>query len=633
MNHHLDKVLSLLGKNDHSITEINCSRCQIGDGEAGAIAIAILLHKNNAVTELNLASNSIGSTGARNIASILQHNNTLVKVNLQQNQIKSDGAVKIANALCHNQMLENLCINWIHGRYSRVIVDPAAIAFAEMLLVNQTLRTLDLGSTIITPADASRFAFALQTNTSLRSLCLDGCNFSSDDDDNNNNRSDGESARNNGAQAISDILTSNRNLEVLKLRNAMICTAGITSISIALHHNHSLRELDLGHSYMQDNSLKPITEMLHINNTLTSLSVSAYFISLRDAKYIANALKHNSSLLKFNVGRNKIKMEGRIEIAKSLKFNQTLKELDIRGYFDSEYSDGDEEANTYAEMLLVNQSLASLALNSNYFSSIGVTAIASALHKNYGLLNLCLVGFKYIHDSDGNDKVNDEVENDVENDANEDVDGETDESSIAESETGDDKDEAIASMLEYNSTLTNLCLCEQAISTTGIKLISASLKKNNALQKLDLRWNNINDDGAIYLAEALKINKSLTHLDLSCNNIHPMGVEVIALMLRCNCRLTSLNLRRNRIGIQGLKGIFEALHDWNDTITDLKFSLFGVKPFSITRQIVDEILIQNKNKSRLATEKSKLRRRNICNWLLNTWVLKKSNKLKRKLII
>jgi Ran GTPase-activating protein (RanGAP) involved in mRNA processing and transport len=635
MNYHLDKLLSRLEKNDHSVTEINCSHCQISDGEAGAIAIAILLHNNNAVTELNLASNIIGNTGARNIASLLQHNNTIVKVNLQQNKIDSDGAVKIANALCHNQIIEDLCINWKQGWYNRVIVDPAAIAFAEMLLVNQTLRTLDLGSTIITPAGVSRFASALQTNTSLRSLCLKWCNFSSEYDDSNDDRSDRESddnsnTRNNGAQAIADILTSNRNLEVIKLRNAIICLPGITSISIALHNNHTLRELDLGHSDIQDNGLKVISEMLHINKTLTSLNVSANSISLTGAKYITYALKHNSSLLKLNVGRNKISMEGRLEIAKSLKCNHTLKELDIRGNFDSEITCGDKEAETFAEMLLVNQSLSSLSLNSNDFSSIGVTAISSALHKNYGLLNLRLVGCICIHDSEDDDEVDDEVESET----NEGVDDDTDETSIAESETGEDKYEAIASMLEYNSTLTNLCLCEQAISTTSIKLIAASLKNNNALRKLDLRWNNINDDGAIVLAEALKINRSLTHLDLSCNNIRPMGVEAIALVLQCNCILTSLNLKGNRTDKQGLKEIFAALHDWNDTITDLKFSLIGATSFlKFTRQIIDEILIQNKYKCRSAPQKSQLRRRNICKWLLGNWVLKKSNKLKRKFII
>jgi Leucine Rich repeat len=137
----------------------------------------MLLHDPNTVTELNLMSNQIGNKGAENIAKLLKQNNSsLMKLNLQNNYISNDGAIKLAEALTVNQTLQEFYIDFEDRLDEDVrdvnLIDPIAEAFAKMLLVNQTLRTLDIGLQLIGHVGISSIAGALQRNRSLFSFCL-----------------------------------------------------------------------------------------------------------------------------------------------------------------------------------------------------------------------------------------------------------------------------------------------------------------------------------------------------------------------------------------------------------------------------------------------------------------------------
>jgi Ran GTPase-activating protein (RanGAP) involved in mRNA processing and transport len=162
----IEEILTQLDNNDDSLTSLQCCGNDIDDKDIESIVVAMLLHNPNTVTELNLMSNNISNTGAKNIARLLtQNNSSLMKLNLQKNLIFDDGAIKLAEALTVNQTLQELYVN-TREDYDENLGDLTAEAFAKMLLVNQTLRTLVIGILLITHVGICSIANALQLNRS-----------------------------------------------------------------------------------------------------------------------------------------------------------------------------------------------------------------------------------------------------------------------------------------------------------------------------------------------------------------------------------------------------------------------------------------------------------------------------------
>ena len=103
----------------------------------------------------------------------------------------------------------------------------------------------------------------------------------------------------------------------------------------------------------------------------------------------------------------------------------------------------------------------------------------------------------------------------------------------------------LATVLEANTTLTNLGLQGNNIGPAGAVSLATALKTNTTLTNLDLSYNNIGSAGAESLATALKTNTTLTNLNLSLNNIGPAGTESLATALKTNTTLTNLDVGGN----------------------------------------------------------------------------------------
>ena len=129
----------------------------------------------------------------------------------------------------------------------------------------------------------------------------------------------------------------------------------------------------------------------------------------------------------------------------------------------------------------------------------------------------------------------------------------------------------LASVLEANTTLTNLDLHGNNIGATGAESLSTALKTNTTLTHLDLSGNNIGPGGAESLATALKTNTTLTHLDLQGNNIGAGGAVSLAAALKTNTTLTKLDLQGNSIGPFDAESLATALKT-NTTLTNLCLS-------------------------------------------------------------
>ena len=113
--------------------------------------------------------------------------------------------------------------------------------------------------------------------------------------------------------------------------------------------------------------------------------------------------------------------------------------------------------------------------------------------------------------------------------------------------------------LAVNSTVTNLELCEETLSTEDINLLTEALTVNTCLFSLNLSDSSIGDEGANLLAQALRVNTSLSSLNLSYNCIDTEGANSLAQALRVSTSLSYLNLRHNYIGNEGTNSLAQAL--------------------------------------------------------------------------
>ena len=121
----------------------------------------------------------------------------------------------------------------------------------------------------------------------------------------------------------------------------------------------------------------------------------------------------------------------------------------------------------------------------------------------------------------------------------------------------------LTQVLEKNTTLTELRLWDNPISTEGtqyIGVINVFIARNKLLippwfYTMDLSNKKISDAGAKELAQILYNNTFLRELDLAINEIKDVGAKELAQALLNNTSLTVLNLRCNKIGDAGAKRI------------------------------------------------------------------------------
>ena len=83
------------------------------------------------------------------------------------------------------------------------------------------------------------------------------------------------------------------------------------------------------------------------------------------------------------------------------------------------------------------------------------------------------------------------------------------------------------------------------IDDAAAAVLATVLEANTTLTNLGLQGNNIGPAGAESLATALKTNTTLTNLNLSLNNIGPAGTESLATALKTNTTLTNLDVGGN----------------------------------------------------------------------------------------
>ena len=102
--------------------------------------------------------------------------------------------------------------------------------------------------------------------------------------------------------------------------------------------------------------------------------------------------------------------------------------------------------------------------------------------------------------------------------------------------------QAIASILEYNSTLEELNLSSNSASDTGSTHLAQALRHNSTLRRLNLSGNSFSDAGLRALLQFIYHNSTLEELNLSNNSISDTGLAALAFALHHNYNLESAEL-------------------------------------------------------------------------------------------
>lgn len=188
-----------------------------------------------------------------------------------------------------------------------------------------------------------------------------------------------------GIRAVARILRKNFTLTSL---NASDNNAGVAAADIfaALRTNTTLKTLQLKGNNLTDGMHAPIRRALDENSTLTQLDLS--FNQLRDTAVlgVAAALaKPDASLKHLNLKWNKITAAGAAAVAAALKDNDTLILLDM-----SWNSLGDRGGILIGEAVATNRKLRKLDLSQNRLSHQSAIIIGDSLRFNTALVDIQL---------------------------------------------------------------------------------------------------------------------------------------------------------------------------------------------------------------------------------------------------
>ena len=77
----------------------------------------------------------------------------------------------------------------------------------------------------------------------------------------------------------------------------------------------------------------------------------------------------------------------------------------------------------------------------------------------------------------------------------------------------------LATALQVNTTITDLCLCINNIKGAGARALAKAFEVNTTIRKVNLGFNQIDYAGAKALAEAFKVNTTITEVIFIGNEI------------------------------------------------------------------------------------------------------------------
>jgi Ran GTPase-activating protein (RanGAP) involved in mRNA processing and transport len=498
-----------------------------------AMAIAMLLSRNETLTGLNLDNNLIAAKGIRSLAPNITLR--LQQVHLAHNGLKARGIQYFVSELKKQRQHHNLEF------LDLTCNDLGPIGMASLsswLLVHQEskLKHLWLGSNNLGSNCGSSWGSILEHNFALLELRLGGNQLGDD-----------------AVQALSLGLGKNHGLQRLELDYNQISNAGAEALAMALQNNHgTLRYLNLGGNSIQSDGGVALAQALPYmlefhelnlaNNVLDDVAIEAFVTSLSkwncaldklcwEGNPISTTAAHDLELaLQYGQNRKKWftpRFESQIKSNRFPVLNWLTKATFISNF----------EVMKLATILLSDcctSRLKSMYLGGVNINEQGIIGLAEWIGKsassNASYQGCCFLTRLFLQNTT----------------------------------LRDEGIQAISKALESNTTLREISLTSCHITYIGASALGRAIKENNTLVRLNLAQNRITIPGLINLLEGIQHSCSVTSLNVTNNQLFdtPSSDEKYMWeLLAQSSSLCEISLRNNQIVDSGIMEFAHALRN------------------------------------------------------------------------
>jgi len=305
----LDIICEAIPQSVH-LMELHLPYC--GLGETGCVRLADALRDNTSLSILDLAGNDAGAQGAEELADkVITHHPNLKKVDLANNSLLSSGTIKIGEALHARCVLEHLNLR------SNDITMEGGRRFAEGLLSNASLRTVDFSNNDVGALAVSELLMATRLNTGIHGLRLDGVSLGVQ-----------------GAVVFHDndlVLFADSCLTTLRMRRCNLGSVGAAALFGVLQDNSCLARLDLGWNDIGQIAGEALAECLADDCSLRALDVSDNRLGdqskFGERMRMCFAENTNTMLQYLNLSGNRLTAECMAGLAEALKQMVALEHL------------------------------------------------------------------------------------------------------------------------------------------------------------------------------------------------------------------------------------------------------------------------------------------------------------------
>lgn len=332
-------------------------------------AIVALINKNNTLESLDISSLSptdgFNQPLAEQLARALAENKTLKKINLSGHHLTDEGTASIVTALINHPQLKSLLLN-----HTQVIGAKATQALAHYLAKNNTVTTLDVGSSRITSEAAQSLAAGLRQNKQLKVLDISANNIAAL-----------------GVHSMLAAIAAHPTLEEIYLDNLNLNAQFIDLMLQLLSGEKSLSALSLSNNPLHDEFISAIAPKLATNNRLKVLSIDRTGFTSSGGRALGAALAANQHLKVLTASHNAIDEETLRGLLTLLKRNHSLEFLDVSA---NHYPLSDNIAPLFANIIKTHQTLKGLSFEAGKMSEHALKPILTAVKTNPNFLWLDL---------------------------------------------------------------------------------------------------------------------------------------------------------------------------------------------------------------------------------------------------
>lgn len=167
----------------------------------------------------------------------------------------------------------------------------------------------------------------------------------------------------------------------------------------------------------------------------------------------------------------------------------------------------------------------------------------------------------------------------------------------------------LADTLKTSTTLEDLVLPDNHITSAGAQKLAELLATNPSIQKLNLWNNNIDLNGAQALAASLEKNTTLKELNIGANPLTDAGIKAILTALQPHTQLTDLLLNTTHMGTTGIIAVEQFLKT-NTSLKALNLAANNLQAYDIS--VLVDALQKNKTLEALVLRGHTLSEHTLC---------------------